>query len=468
MAGGSARAFTTEDTEDTEEGRAVLGALRVLRGSMLLKGAGPRSGRRRTPTAHGYPPHPWAPNEGEHADCFCAGRSLAPSPAYAIVLTLIENGDVYAPEPLGKRSVLLVDGRIGKVGEVDRRALETLGVEYRVVDAEGCIVAPGLIDPHSHLLGGSGEAGLSTQTPMITLSEIVPYGITTVVGVLGVDTTMKTMAGLLARVKGLEEEGLSARMWTGGYNVPPTTVMRSIREDMLFIDEAIGAGEVAIADRRGLCPTPPELAKLVLDTHVGGLLSGKAGVTHFHVGDHPQRLSRLRELVGGDWAVEAEMLYPTHVERSTELMDEAIDLVKRGAHADVDVVEEDLHRWVRYWLDNGGDPSRLTISSDSGASAPRLLYEQLCKCVVEHRLPLETMLRFATENSANVLKLPRKGRLEQDRDSDVLVMRRGSLEIVHVVARGKFMVDDGRVMVQEGFAPTTNRTIHVEGTRGAA
>ena len=232
------------------------------------------------------------------------------------MLTLIENGDVYAPEPLGRRSVLLVDGRIGKVGDVDRRALDALGIEHEVVDASGCVVTPGIIDPHAHLLGGSGEEGLSTQTPMIFLRELVPYGITTVVGVLGVDTTMKTMAGLLARVKGLEEDGISACMWSGGYNVPPTTVMRSIREDMLFIDEVIGAGEVAIADHRGLCPSPQELAKLVLDTHVGGLLSGKAGVTHFHVGEHPQRLARLRELLDGDFAVEAKMLYPTHVERT--------------------------------------------------------------------------------------------------------------------------------------------------------
>ena len=382
------------------------------------------------------------------------------------MLTLIENGDVYAPEPLGRRSVLLVDGRIGKVGDVDRRALERLGIEHRVIDAEGCIVTPGLVDPHSHLLGGSGEDGLGMQTPMIFLSEVVRHGITTVVGVLGVDTTMKTMAGLLARVKGLKEEGLSACMWSGGYNVPPTTVMRSIREDMLFIDEVIGAGEVAIADRRGLCPAPPELAKLVLDTHVGGLLSGKAGVTHFHVGEHPQRLKRLRELVEGDWAVEACMLYPTHVERSPELMDEAIELVKGGAYADVDVVEEDLHRWVAYWLDHGGDPARLTISSDSGASAPRLLYEQLCKAVVERKIPLERMLPLATSNTADVLKLRTKGRLAQDKDGDVLVLQKGSLDIVHVLARGKAMVDDGRLVAEERFLPTTNRHIHLSGTKG--
>jgi beta-aspartyl-dipeptidase (metallo-type) len=96
-----------------------------------------------------------------------------------------------------------------------------VGVEVAVIDATDCVVTPGIIDPHAHLLGGSGEDGLSTQTPEIVLSEIVPHGITTVVGVLGVDTTMKTMAGLLARVKGLKEEGLTAYMWSGGYNVPP-------------------------------------------------------------------------------------------------------------------------------------------------------------------------------------------------------------------------------------------------------
>src|SRR3954465_5991477 len=170
------------------------------------------------------------------------------------MLTLIEGGDVYAPEHLGRQSILLVDGKIGRVGDVDRAAVEAVGLDVDVIDASGCLVCPGFIDPHEHLLGGSGEEGFSTQTPEITLSEIVTAGITTVVGVLGVDTTMKTMAGLLARVKGLKEEGLSAFLWSGGYNVPPSSVTHSIRNDMMFIEEVVGAGEVAIADHRGLCP----------------------------------------------------------------------------------------------------------------------------------------------------------------------------------------------------------------------
>src|SRR3712207_4431955 len=104
------------------------------------------------------------------------------------MLTLIENGEIYAPQPLGKGSVLLVKNQILKVGEVNRRAVESLGVDYEVIDARGCYVTPGFIDPHQHLLGGSGEEGFSTQTPEISATEIISAGITTVVGCLGVDT----------------------------------------------------------------------------------------------------------------------------------------------------------------------------------------------------------------------------------------------------------------------------------------
>ena len=62
------------------------------------------------------------------------------------------------------------------------RPLLVAELPVETVDAEGGFVVPGLIDPHEHLLGGSGESGFSSQTPEITLSEIVAAGITTVVG----------------------------------------------------------------------------------------------------------------------------------------------------------------------------------------------------------------------------------------------------------------------------------------------
>ena len=377
---------------------------------------------------------------------------------------LIENGELYDPVPRGTRSVLIANDRVEKVGRVDRRALDALGVEYEVVDATGCAVVPGFIDPHEHLLGGSGEGSLALQTPEMFPREIVRAGITTVVGTLGVDTTMKTMAGLLARVKAFKEEGLSAWLWTGGYNVPPTTVMRSIREDMLFVDEVVGAGEVAISDERGLNQSAQELAKLVRDTHVGGLLSGKAGVTHLHVGEEETRLEPLRDIIE-NFQIKPEWLYPTHVQRNAKLLREAIDLANAGAHVDFDVVNEDLAKWLDFFVDNGGPLDRLTISSDTDSTTPDIYWEQLCGLVVKHGYTLDFVLPLVTTNPATVLKLDKKGCLEVGKDADVVILGLETLEIRDVIARGKRMVTDGSPVVREKFLSKSSRSIDLVGDK---
>lgn len=378
------------------------------------------------------------------------------------MLTLIENGEVFAPEPMGRHSVLLVDGKIAKVGAVDRRAVEAGGLECTVIDARGCLVLPGLLDPHQHLLGGSGEEGFSTQTPEISISEIVAHGITTVVGVLGVDTTMKTMAGLLAKAKALREEGLDAYVWTGGYDLPPKPIMGTVRDDILFIEEVIGAGEIAISDRRGMDPPPYEIAKIATDCYVGGMLARKAGLVHFHVGEGPGRLAPLRAVLE-DFDVEPEWLYATHVERSEALMREAIELAGRGVAVDIDTVEEDLPRWLRFYRDNGGDLGQLTVSTDASLNSPRVLWEQLRACVLEHGWALEEVLPLVTRNTARILKLARKGALEPGKMGDVAVATRDELEIVHVLANGVPMVRDGGLVVRESYLEDTNREIHLVG-----
>ena len=56
-----------------------------------------------------------------------------------------------------------------------------------VLDVPGCILTPGLVDLHVHIIGGGGEAGPSSCTPSSQLSDFLDAGITTVVGVLGTD-----------------------------------------------------------------------------------------------------------------------------------------------------------------------------------------------------------------------------------------------------------------------------------------
>jgi len=357
-----------------------------------------------------------------------------------------------------------VNDRIEKIGKIDRRSLDALDVEYEYVDASGCVVVPGLIDPHAHLLGGSGEGSLALQSPMMFIEEIARHGVTTVVGTLGVDTTMKTIAGLLGRVKALSELGLTTRMWSGGYNVPPTTVMGSIRADMMFVDEVVGAGEIAISDERGLNQSSQELATLVRDTHVGGMLTGKAGRTHFHTGEEDTRLQPLRDIVE-QFHVKCEWLYPTHVQRTPELLREAIDLANEGAYIDMDVVEEDIHKWFRFYLDNGGPPEKLTISSDMDSSTPAIFYGQFCGLVVKHGFSLDMVLPLFTSNTAQALKLEKKGGLRRGMEADVAILTERELDIRHVVARGRFMVRDGDACIREKWLEKSSRRIELVGDK---
>jgi beta-aspartyl-dipeptidase (metallo-type) len=380
------------------------------------------------------------------------------------MLTLIEGGEVYAPEPLGRQSVLLMEGRIARIGEVDARAASrALGVEVEVIDASGCRVAPGFIDPHIHLIGGSGEEGFASRSPEIQLTEITRTGVTTVVGTLGTDGTTRVPISLLAKVKGLREEGITAFLYTGYYGIPPVTLTGSVRGDLLIVEEVIGVGEVAISDHRAPQPTTEELAKVVVDSHVGGMLSRKAGVTHFHVGEGKRRLKPLFDLLEAHEEIDPVCLYPSHLNRSDELQDEAIALARRGSFVDMDAAQEDMGRWVRRYLEEGGDPCKLTLSSDADSSAPFQLYETFRESILKYKLPFERVLPFVTANTATVLKLADKGRLEPGRDADVVVLRRDSLDVVEVIARGRRMIARGEPATREKAIETSSRELHFVG-----
>ena len=120
-------------------------------------------------------------------------------------MLLLKNADLYAPEHIGRSDVLLGGGKILAVSK---------GLDFRVegleiYDLEGKILAPGLIDQHVHITGGGGEAGYHSRTPEITLSGIIRYGTTTVVGTLGTDGCTRSLENLYSKAKALEYEGIS-------------------------------------------------------------------------------------------------------------------------------------------------------------------------------------------------------------------------------------------------------------------
>ena len=283
---------------------------------------------------------------------------------------LIKNVKIYAPECLGIQDVLLGGGRILKMDK-ELPAESAYGVE--VIDGTGKILIPGLIDGHVHILGGGGEGGAKTRTPEIMLTDITKAGVTTVVGVLGTDGCTRTMSNLLAKARGLEEEGITTYVYSGSYQVPVRTVTGSIMDDVILLDKVIGCGEIAISDHRSSQPTKEEFAKIVADTRVGGILSAKAGIVNVHMGDGREKLEYLKYVLENSMIPPTQML-PTHINRSLTLMQDGIDYAKKyGGYIDLttssdpdflDPEEVKASTGLKMALDAGVPAEQITFSSD--------------------------------------------------------------------------------------------------------
>ena len=66
---------------------------------------------------------------------------------------LFKNADLYAPEHKGIKQILTVNDKI--IAVEDEISADLPGLE--VIDLNGAIVTPGLIDQHIHVTGGGGE-----------------------------------------------------------------------------------------------------------------------------------------------------------------------------------------------------------------------------------------------------------------------------------------------------------------------
>jgi beta-aspartyl-dipeptidase (metallo-type) len=356
-------------------------------------------------------------------------------------LLLIRNADVFAPEALGLGHLLIGGGKVLWMGDELPVLPDMLGVAH--VDLEGRRLIPGFIDGHVHVGGGGGEAGFATRVPAPLLSRYTRAGVTSVVGLLGTDDVSRSTAELLSHVYALREQGMSAWGYCGGYHVPPTTLTGSVRGDIVFAEPLIGIGELAISDHRSSQPTLDELLRLASEAHVAGLMTGKAGIVHLHLGDGTRGLELVRQALDTS-ELPPRVFQPTHVNRKKALFEEAITLAKRGCHVDITAfpVEEGEDAWpaaealIRY-LDSGAPPEKVSVSSDAGGCLPCFDADgRVCGMDVGHSgalletlndllargLPLEHALPAFTRNPANLLRLAGKGRIAVDADADLVAL----------------------------------------------
>jgi len=382
------------------------------------------------------------------------------------VFKLLKGGDCYSPDYIGIKDILTIGG---KIYIIENNIPHDFIKDLEIIDCSGKIVCPGFIDQHVHIIGGGGEEGPKSCIPELMLSDVIRAGVTTVVGLLGFDGIARSMAALLSKARSLQSEGLNTYIYTGNYSVPPVTLTGSILSDIVFVDKVIGVGEIAIADYRSTYPGVDDLKKIAAEAIKGGMLSGKAGVVHMHVGDGKEGLSALFKLINEtDFPV--EMFVPTHINRNRVLFEQAMEFARKGGYIDITAGERSnaglsVPDAISLLLQKGINIENITVSSDGNGSMPSIggngsntistvlqLFDDIRKCVLNKGIGFETGIKTVTSNVAKVLKIyPQKGTLSRGSDADILVLNKDDLGVDKVIINGSVMIDGGKVLKKGNF-----------------
>lgn len=374
---------------------------------------------------------------------------------------LIKNADVYAPEHLGTRDIFLAGGKIVAMAE----KLDVTLPDLEVIDAAGYIVAPGLVDQHIHITGGGGEGGWHSRCPELVFSELVKAGVTTFLGVSGTDSMTRSVENLLAKVRGLKNEGASGWMWTSNYAYPVTTITKDVRTDMLAIPEVLGV-KIALGDHRSSFPNQHEIMQILADVRVSGMLTGKTGFLHVHLGDFPYSFDIFDECVAQGMPI--KHIRPTHVARHPEVFRRACEFAKKGGFIDITTgggnYMGSAADAVRAALADSVPFDRITLSSDGHGSMPRFneagemvgLGIGSIMCDIEtirelkDELGVEKALTPMTKTVAGALGLETKGGIAVGKDADILFLTK-DLDIDWVFMMGKVAMRKGEVVMKGAF-----------------
>ena len=389
------------------------------------------------------------------------------------MIKVIKNIKVYAPEYLGEKDLVISSNKIE--GIYDNLEIPENFINIEVIDGKGKLLFPGFIDNHVHINGAGGEGGFKMRTPEIKLTDLTKAGITTVVGCIGTDGICRDMASLIAKTKALEEEGITTYCYTGSYDIPVKTLTDSIKKDIMLIDKVIGIGEIAISDTRSSQATYDELIQAIAQARVGGILSGKSGIVNIHLGDGTRRLGDLFRLAE-ETEIPITQMLPTHINRNGDLFKSGEEYINKGGYIDFTTStpanqlapgELRASEALSILMKNNSNVDNVTFSSDGNGSMPIFdengkitkieicsvssLYEEVKECIRTYNIPIEEALKVITSNVSKILKLKNKGTIEIGKDADLVLVDEKTLEIKTVIAMGKIMIKDGKVIVKGTF-----------------
>ena len=270
---------------------------------------------------------------------------------------------------------------------------------------------------------------------------------------------------VLAKVRGLKNEGASGWMWTSNYAYPVTTITKDVRTDMLAIPEVLGV-KIALGDHRSSFPNQHEIMQILADIRVSGMLTGKTGFLHVHLGDFAYSFDIFDECIAQGMPI--KHIRPTHVARHPEVFRRACEFAKKGGFIDIttgggnymgsaaDAVRAALAADVPF--------DRITLSSDGHGSMPRFneagemvgLGIGSIMCDIEtirelkDELGIEKALTPMTKTVAGALGLESKGGIAVGKDADLLFLTK-DFDINWVFMMGKVAMRQGEVVMKGAF-----------------
>ena len=237
------------------------------------------------------------------------------------------------------------------------------------------------------------------------------------------------------------------------------------------IPKVIGVAEIAVSDHRSSQLSFEELSRIAAEARVGGMIGGKAGLVHLHMGSGRRRLDPIIRIVQ-ETEIPIRQFLPTHLTRTQSLLEQSIQFARMGGNIDFTVKGRELSfplttdKALEMALGGGVAIEQITLSSDSNGSMPvfddkgnliRLAAGDIqnlyldWKGLVEGGLPMEDALRMVTSNPARRAGIyEHKGSIEEGKDADLLILR-ADLAIEMVIAKGRVMIDQGEVLVKGTF-----------------
>ncbi len=373
------------------------------------------------------------------------------------MLKIIKNARIIAPEDQGTKDILVAGEKIVAVSD----SIEIKSDLITLIDAKGKLVTPGLIDQHIHITGAGGKKGFISMTPEISAEELVSCGTTTVMGLLGTDGVIRNLKSLFAKVKSLEQEGLTAYMLTGYFGIENVSLSGSVLEDMILIDKVIGC-KIALSDERSSFPSAVELLRIIREVYVGGLTSGKGGILHVHLGALDSRMDILFEMVN-KYQFPIRYISPTHVGRTKALFDQAIEFAKLGGMIDISTggTKYDApHKQVLYALENNVPIENITFSSDGNAGMARrnkentgfdlykapidLNLKEVIALIKEGGVSPADAFKLITSNPAKNLSLAHKGKIIPGCDADFCFFDK-DYKLCDVMSRGLVLMENNKI-----------------------